>query len=67
MVADKMIPYLRKLAKMGPAEKDGRLVGDYKAADEYAVWDFSVTSTATRSGERLVIRPNKAEPGKKPR
>jgi len=65
--ADKMIPYLRKLAKMGPAEKDGRLVGDYKAADENAVWDFSVTSTATRSGERLVIRPSRAEPGKKPR
>lgn len=66
-LAGKMIPHLRKLAKMGPAEKDGRLVGDYKAADENAVWDFSVTSTATRSGERLVIRPSRAEPGKKPR
>jgi type II secretory ATPase GspE/PulE/Tfp pilus assembly ATPase PilB-like protein len=58
MVADKMIPYLRKLAKMGPAEKVGRLVGEYKAADENAVWDFRVTSMATRSGERLVLRPN---------
>lgn len=64
MIADKMIPYLRKLAKMGPAEKDGRLVGDYKAADENAVWDFHVTSTATRSGERLVLRPSRTEPGK---
>jgi type II secretory ATPase GspE/PulE/Tfp pilus assembly ATPase PilB-like protein len=65
--AGKMIPHLRKLAKMGPAEKDGRLVGDYKAADENAVWDFRVTSTATPSGERMVIRPSKAEPGKKPK
>lgn len=66
-IADKMIPYLRKLAKMGPAEKDGRLVGDYKAADENAVWDFRVTSTATRSGERLVLRPSRTEPGKRRR
>jgi hypothetical protein len=66
-LAGKMIPHLRKLAKMGPAEKDGRLVGDYKAADENAVWDFRVTSTATRSGERLVLRPSRTEPGKKPR
>jgi len=66
-IADKMIPHLRKLAKMGPAEKDGRLVGDYKAADENAVWDFIVTSTATRSGERLVLRPSRTEPGKRPR
>jgi type II secretory ATPase GspE/PulE/Tfp pilus assembly ATPase PilB-like protein len=61
--AGKMIPHLRKLAKMGPAEKDGRLAGNY----HNAVWDFRVTSTATPSGERLVIRPSKAEPGKKPR
>jgi len=67
MIADKMIPHLRKLAKMGPAEKEGRLVGHYKAADENAVWDFRVTSTATRSGERLVLRPSRTEPGKKPR
>ena len=67
MIAGKMIPLLRKLAKMGPAEKVGRLVGDYKATDENAVWDFSVTSTATRSGERLVLRPNRAKPGKRPR
>jgi len=67
MIADKMIPYLRKLAKMGPAEKDGRLVGDYKAAHENAVWDFRVTSTATRSGERLVLRPYRAEPGQRRR
>ena len=66
-LAGKMIPHLRKLAKMGPAEKDGRLVGDYKAADENAVWDFRVTSTATRSGERLVLRPSRTEPGKRPR
>jgi hypothetical protein len=52
---------------MGPAEKGGRLTGDYKAADENAVWDFRVTSTATRLGERLVIRPSRAEPGKEPR
>jgi len=61
--ADKMIPHLRKLAKMGPAAKDGRMTGDYSNA----VWDFRVTSTATRSGERLVIRPSRAEPGKKPK
>jgi type II secretory ATPase GspE/PulE/Tfp pilus assembly ATPase PilB-like protein len=61
--AGKMIPHLRKLAKMGPAEKDGRLAGNY----HNAVWDFRVTSMATRLGERLVIRPSKAEPGKKPR
>jgi type II secretory ATPase GspE/PulE/Tfp pilus assembly ATPase PilB-like protein len=66
-IADKMIPHLRKLAKMGPADQDGRLVGDYKAADENAVWDFRVTSTATRSGERLVLRPSRMEPNKKPR
>ena len=65
--ADKMIAHLRKLAKMGPADKGGRLTGDYKAADENAVWDFRVTSTATPSGERLVIRPSRAEPVKKPR
>jgi hypothetical protein len=62
-----MIPHLRKLAKMGRTEKDGHLVGHYKAADENAVWDFRVTSTATRSGERLVLRPSRAEPGKKPK
>jgi hypothetical protein len=67
MIADQMIPYLRKLAKMGPAEKDGRLVGDYKAAGENGVWDFRVISTTTRSGERLVLRPSRAEPGKRPR
>jgi len=66
-VADKMIPHIRKLAKMGPAEQDGRLVGDYKATDENAVWDFRVTSTATRSGERLVLRPYRTEPGKRRR
>jgi type II secretory ATPase GspE/PulE/Tfp pilus assembly ATPase PilB-like protein len=66
-LAGKMIPHLRKLAKMGPAEKDGRLVGDYRAADENAVWDFHVTSTATQSGERLVLRPSRTEPGKRSR
>jgi hypothetical protein len=59
-----MIPHLRKLAKMGPAEKDGRLTGNYKALADNVVWDFRVTSTATRSGERLVIRPSRAEPDK---
>jgi hypothetical protein len=63
MIADKMIPYLRKLAKMGPAEKEGRLTGEYSGA----VWSFRVTSAATRSGERLVLRPYTAEPGKKPK
>jgi len=60
MVADKMIPLLRKLAKMGPAEKEGCLTGEYAGA----VWNFHATSTATRAGERLVIRPYRAEPGK---
>jgi type II secretory ATPase GspE/PulE/Tfp pilus assembly ATPase PilB-like protein len=62
-IAGKMIPHLRKLAKMGPAKNVGHLTGDYSNA----VWDFRVTSTPTRSGERLVIRPRRAEPGKKPR
>jgi len=62
-IADKMIPRLKKMAKIDPAKKEGRLTGEYAGA----VWDFRVTSTATRSGERLVLRPSRTEPGKRPR
>jgi type II secretory ATPase GspE/PulE/Tfp pilus assembly ATPase PilB-like protein len=67
VLADKVIPRLKKLAKMHPAKKGGRLTGKYDAIVDDVVWSFHMTSTATRSGERLVIRPRRAEPGKKPR
>jgi len=64
---DKVTPRLKKLAKMDPAKRGSRLTGKYDAIVDDVVWSFRMTSTATRSGERLVIRPSRAEPGKKPR
>jgi len=61
---DKVIPRLRKLAKMGPAKKGGRLTGKYDGIVDGVVWSFHTTGTATRSGERLVIRPSGPKPGK---
>ncbi len=66
-IEDKVIPRLKQLAKMGPAKKGGRLTGNYDAIVDDVGWSFRMTRTATRSGERLVIRPSRAEPGKKPR
>jgi type II secretory ATPase GspE/PulE/Tfp pilus assembly ATPase PilB-like protein len=62
-----VIPRLRKLAKMDPAKKGSPRTGKYDAVVNEVVWSFRLTSTATRLGERLVIRLSRAEPGKKPR
>lgn len=58
------IPRLKQMARIDPAGKGDRLTGTYEAYVDNVVWLFHLTSTATPTGERLVVRFNKAETGK---
>ena len=61
---DKVIPWLKKKAKIDPAKQGKRLTGKFDAIVDGRVWDFHVTSTATKSGERMVVRFSRRKPGK---
>jgi len=60
----KVIPRLKKMAKMDPAKKGKRQTGKYEALVDGREWDFRMTSTATKSGERMVVRFNRQQPRK---